>query len=370
MTGERGWISRRVLVVVVVVVVVVGGAVVGGIALFGSKAPAKAAGVDNAAATSTATVAKRPLSAQTNVSATLGYAGSYSVVNQAAGSFSQLPTVGEVIEPGAVLYAVGGEPVILLTGSTPAYRTLVAGISGPDAAELNNSLAGLGYGATTLQGSPVFSAATAAAVMKLQAHLGVTQTGVLTMDGVIFLPSAARITAVSATLGATAQVGAAVATATSTTREVVVALDATEQAAVKVGDQVVITLPDTSTTPGVVSTVGTVATTPANGGAQGQTSTPTIEVDVTPTDPAATGALDQAPVLVAITTASVADALVVPVAALLALTGGGYAVEVVAADDTHQLVGVTLGLFDDAEGLVQISGSGVQAGSRVVVPGS
>jgi len=257
---------------------------------------------------------------------------------------------------------------VLLAGSTPAYRTLVAGISGPDAQELNADLVALGYGAATLEG-PVFSAATAAALTKLQAHLGVAQTGVLTADEVMFLPSAARITAVSATLGAVAQPGAVVATATSTTREVVVALDATQQAAVKVGDPVTITLPDTSTTPGVVSTVGTVATSAA-GNNPGQASTPTIEVDVTPTDPAATGALDQAPVLVAITTASVTDALVVPVAALLALTGGGYAVEVIAADGTHQLVGVTLGLFDDADGLVQVSGSAVHAGSRVVVPGS
>jgi len=368
MTGERGRISRRVLVIVVVVVVI-GGLVVGGLALFGTKAPAKAAGVDNAAATSTATVAQRSLSAQTNVSATLGYAGSYSVVNQAVGSFSQLPTVGEVVEPGEVLYAVGGQPVVLLVGSTPAYRTLVAGISGPDALELNNSLATLGYGPATLQGSAVFSAATATALMKLQAHLGVAQTGVLTADQVIFLPSAARITIVTATLGAVAQAGAAIATATSTTREVVVALDATQQAAVKVGDQVTITLPDTSTTPGVVSTVGTVATAPAGNG-QGAAGTPTIEVDVTPTDPAATGALDQAPVLVAITTASVTDALVVPVAALLALTGGGYAVELIATDSTHQLVGVTLGLFDDADGLVQVSGSAMHAGVRVVVPAS
>ena len=234
MTGERGRVSRRLVVVTVAVVVVIG-AVVGGIYLFGTKAPAKAAGVDNAAATSTAAIAERSLSAQTNVSATLGYAGTYSVVNQASGSFSQLPTVGEVIEPGEVLYAVGGQPVVLLIGSTPAYRTLVAGISGPDAAELNNALAALGYGAATLQGSTVFSAATAAALVKLQAHLGIAQTGVLTMDKVIFLPSAARITMVSATLGAAAQVGATVATATSTTREVVVALDATQQASVKVG---------------------------------------------------------------------------------------------------------------------------------------
>jgi peptidoglycan hydrolase-like protein with peptidoglycan-binding domain len=367
MTGEGGWISRRLIVVIVVVVLVVGAAF-GGIELFARKTPAKAAGIDNAAATSTAAIAKRSLSAQTNVSATLGYAGSYSVVNQAIGNFSQLPAVGDVIEPGEVVYAVGGQPVVLLTGSTPAYRTLVAGISGPDAQELNNDLVALGYGTVALQG-PVFGTATAAAVMKLQAHLGVPQSGVLALDQVIFLPSAARVTAVSATLGSAAQAGEAVATATSTTRQVIIALDATQQANVKVGDQVTITLPDTSTTPGVVSTVGTVATTPAGDG-QGQASTPTIEVDVTPTDPTATGLLDQAPVLVAITTASVADALVVPVAALLSLAAGGYAVELIESDGTHQLVGVTLGLFDDADGLVQITGSAVHAGSRVVVPAS
>ena len=364
----RRTVVKRLVIVAVAAAVVVGG-VFGGIKLFAKPTPAAASGIDNAAATSTATVAKRSLSAQTNVNATLGYAGSYSVINQAAGNFSELPTVGDVIEPGEVLYAVGGQPVVLLTGSTPAYRTLVAGISGPDAQELNAALFALGYGGAALRGT-TFSAATAAAVMKLQAHLGVTQTGVLTADEVVFLPSAARITTVAATLGAAAQPGVVIATATSTTRQVVVALDATEQASVKVGDKVAITLPDTSTTPGVVSAVGTVATAPAGGGQQGQTSTPTIEVDVTPTDPAATGALDQAPVLVAITTASVTDVLVVPVASLLALAGGGYAVEVVAADGTHQLVGVTLGLFDDADGLVQITSSGVPAGSRVVVPGS
>jgi hypothetical protein len=363
MTPQR--VGRRV-VLVVVVVVVVAGAVVGGI-LLSRKSPAKAASVDNGAAISTATIEQRSLSAQTNVSATLGYAGSYSVINQAVGTYSELPAVGDVIEPGSVLYAVGGQPVVLLVGSTPAYRTLVAGISGPDALELNTGLVALGYGPSALRGSQVFSAATAAAVMKLQTRLGIAQTGVLDVDQVMFLPSAARITAVSPTLGAAAQPGAAMANATSTTRQVVVALDATQQASVKVGDQVTITLPDNSTTPGVVSTVGTVATTPAGSG-QGQPATPTIEVDVTPTDPTTTGSLDQAPVLVAITTASVTDALVVPVASLLALTGGGYAVEVVAADGTHQLVGVTLGLFDDADGLVQITGSGVHAGSRVVVP--
>jgi hypothetical protein len=60
----------------------------------------------------------------------------------------------------------------------------------------------------------------------------------------------------------------------------------------------------------------------------------------------------------------------VPVNALLALASGGYAVEMVDADGTHRLVAVSVGLFDDAEGLVQVSGRGLAAGQRVVVPAS
>jgi hypothetical protein len=91
-------------------------------------------------------------------------------------------------------------------------------------------------------------------------------------------------------------------------------------------------------------------------------------VTVRPLDPAATGSIDQAPVDVAITTASVKSALVVPVDSLLALAGGGYAVEEVSPGGRHHLAAVSLGLFDDADGLVQVTGSGIAAGPRVVVP--
>jgi multidrug efflux pump subunit AcrA (membrane-fusion protein) len=95
-----------------------------------------------------------------------------------------------------------------------------------------------------------------------------------------------------------------------------------------------------------------------------------VEVDITLDHPSAAGSLDQAPVQVQITTDTAKGALVVPVNALLSLAGGGYAVEVVNAAGVHRLVPVSLGLFDDAEGLVQVSGSGVRAGQRVVVPAS
>ena len=49
---------------------------------------------------------------------------------------------------------------------------------------------------------------------------------------------------------------------------------------------------------------------------------------------------------------------------------GGKAVEVVEANKTHRLVPVTPGLFDDAQGLVQVAGGGLAVGQRVVVPAS
>ena len=152
----------------------------------------------------------------------------------------------------------------------------------------------------------------------------------------------------------------------STGRQVTVKLDASEQADVKQGDRVLITLPDSQTTPGTVSYVATVAVAPAS--EHGEESAPTIEVDITPSEPNATGHLDAAPVQVSITTASVENTLVVPVTALLALAGGGYAVEEVQPDGVHRLLPVTVGLFDDEAGDVQVSGPELAAGQSVVVP--
>jgi multidrug efflux pump subunit AcrA (membrane-fusion protein) len=137
---------------------------------------------------------------------------------------------------------------------------------------------------------------------------------------------------------------------------------------VKKGDRVEITLPDGRTTPGRVTSVGRVATAQSDNSG-GPEIGPTVPVHIRPTDPVATGSLDQALVEVGITDQTVHNVLAAPVTALLALSGGGYAVEVVAGDGTHHLVRVTTGLFDDIAGMVQVSGSGLAAGQRVVVPG-
>lgn len=338
----------------------------------------------------TVTVELRRLSAMVSVEGTLTYRGQsdgspYTVINHATGIYTSLPAVGQVISQGQVLYRVNDSPVVLLDGSTPAYRTLSVGAIGNDVAELNTDLVALGY-ATAAQLSPAsaFGWATAAALQKLHATLGGTQTGMLMLGQAVFEPTAVRVTILSVQPGGSTQSGQTVMQATSTTRIVQVALGASQQTEVAVGDTVTITLPNNKTTPGVVSSVGAVANCSSSAGSgrssasspgtdtctagNAGSTTPTITVDVTPSDPAATGTWDQAPVRVGITTASVPSALAVPVTALLAQSVGGYAVEVVGAGGIHHLVPVSLGLFDDADGLVQVTGSGLAAGQRVVVP--
>lgn len=324
------------------------------------------------------TAAKVASDRQALASAQAGLSGARTSLAQAEASataygqsstYTELPPLGSVVRRGGTLFEVGGQPVLLLFGGVAPWRAYAPGMSpGRDVAELNANLRALGYG-SGLAGD-AFTDATAAAVRALQSAHGLTATGTLLLGSVVFEPGPVRVTAVTPTLGATVQPGP-VLSVTSTVREVTIELDAAEQSQVRVGDPVLITLPDNSTTPGRVSYVGTVATTPSSdqGGGPGGSSSPTIEVDVTPTDPAATGRLDQAPVTVSITQASVRNALVVPVSALLALSSGGYALEVIGTDGVHHLVAVQTGLFDDANGNVQVTGSGVAAGQRVVIPG-
>jgi multidrug efflux pump subunit AcrA (membrane-fusion protein) len=176
---------------------------------------------------------------------------------------------------------------------------------------------------------------------------------------VVFEPAALRVATVTGSLGGPAS--GPVLTATSDRHMVTIPLDASQQS--EAGDTVSITLPDGTTTPGVVSSVGTVATRSGSGGNPATT----IPVQVTLTDPGAAGTLDQAPVTVNITTASVKNVLAVPVGALLARSPGGYVVEVAGPGNTRRYVPVRPGIIDDTSGLVQVTGA-LAPGQRAVVP--
>jgi peptidoglycan hydrolase-like protein with peptidoglycan-binding domain len=326
-----------------------------------------------------ATVERGRLSSQVSETGTLGYAalpdGSpYSVVNQASGPFTALPSAGDVIRCGRPIYRVAEEPVVLLCGRTPAYRALAEGMSGPDVLQLNRNLVALGYADRSEldPSSDYFGSVTAAALEELQAELGLDETGALELDQAVFLPGPLRVTGSSATLGTMARPGVPIAQATSTRRQVRVDLNASLAADVEVDDRARITLPDNRTARGAVSRIGSVAGASGAGGSgseagsDSETATVPVYIELERANDA--GAIDEAPVEVAITTGRVKDALSVPVTALLARSGGGYAVETVGAVGDRDLVPVQLGTFDHENGLVQVTGSGLEAGQRVVVP--
>jgi hypothetical protein len=152
------------------------------------------------------------------------------------------------------------------------------------------------------------------AVEDMEKDLGVSSPpGLLSLGSVVFEPTALRVSQVTASLGSPAS--GPILSATSDRHMVTISLSTSMESQVKAGDSVSVTLPDGSTTPGVITSVGTVAS--------GSSSSATVPVSVRLTNPSAAGSLDQAPVTVYITTSSVSNVLVVQVGALLAQPSGG-----------------------------------------------
>ncbi|MEU5877860.1 peptidoglycan-binding protein [Spirillospora sp. NPDC047279] len=323
--------------------------------------------------TSLAAVREGSLSTQVTQSGTLSYAaygdGSpFAVINQAEGTYTWIPGEGREIDCGRTLYRVDEKPVVLICGGTPAYRALSQGDEGREVRALNTNLVKLGYAERSEldPDSDYYGSETAEAVTELQDALGVDQTGTLALGDAVFLPGPLRVTKATAKAGTRAAPGSQPAQATTARRQVTVELDPGQQSQVKVGDRVEITLPDNRTTPGRVSRIGTVARSADD---KEDSSAATIPAYITLDRPKDAGKLDAAPVQVQITTDGVEKALIVPVTALMGKAGGGYVVEVADPAGPRRLVPVTLGMFDNDTGLVQVSGD-LAAGDQVVVPAS
>jgi len=280
-----------------------------------------------------------------------------------------LARAGSVVRRGGALYRVDDEAVVLMYGSTPAYRTLAEGIDdGPDVRELEENLASLGYDPGAVDEE--YSSSTAAAVRAWQADVGLDETGKVALGRVVFLPGARRIGQRKATTGQVLSGGQEVLETTSTRRVVKVELDAGLQALARRGDSVEVTLPGDRRVRGRIARVGRVARAKddsgggdVGGGDSSGDQELVIDLSIVLRSRRGTGRLDQAPVTVGIARESRKNVLAVPVEALLAWRGGGYGVELAAR---RRIVPVETGVF--AGGMVQVAGAGIRAGTRVVVP--
>ena len=342
------------------------GVVLAAAAGFGARAAWPSAARQDTPATvpvATADVLRTDLAARQQVAGTLGYQGFFTVASELGGILTWLPRQGSTVRRGAPLFTVSGQPVMLLYGSLPAWRPFAPSMTaGPDVRQLQRNLAALGFDPGPADG--VFGWATELAVQRWQRAAGSIVTGAIPLGEIAFLPGPLRVTTTPEQPGAPVAAGTSVVSGTSVTRGVQVSLPLGGPG-VRPGDQVTVTMPDGSTTvPGTVTAVGSVATVPAASDGSGASQAAAIPVTITiraaiPAD------LDQAPVQVAITQQRADNVLAVPVTALLALPGGGYAVQGVGPHG--RLIPVATGLFDDASGLVAVTGSGLTPGLAVTV---
>jgi Putative peptidoglycan binding domain len=170
--------------------------------------------------------------------------------------------------------------------------------------------------------------------------------------------------------GGGAGAGTEVLATTSTDRVVTAKLDTADQALARVGRRAEVTLPDGSVVAGRIMEVGTVATgggDDGGGGAGGGEDTATLPVTIRLRSARRAGRLDEAPVTVALARTTRRDVLAVPVEALIARPGGGYAVAVVRRGSAQAVdVPVQPGMF--ADGWVELTDGAVREGDRVKVP--
>ena len=333
-----------------------------------------------AAATATATVKKTDLVETTSYDGVLTYGDSRTVKSKTMGTVTWLPAAGATIKQGDRLYDVNATSAYLMYGSVPMYRTLESGVSdGRDVKQLETDLHALGFDPDGMTIDSSFTSATTAAVEAWQKDIGVTQDGIVTPALIQFLPGALRVQAVSAQVGDSTATDSPLFTASTTGRVATVTLTAANSTVAKAGAPVTLSLPSGVTVPGVITSIATVtssASSSAGGGTGGSvnqqgasstTSSSSVDVTVSVADPKAAAEPDQTPVSVAFTSNGAKDVLAVPVTALLALSGGGYAVELQDSTGTSHLVAVTPGLYA-VGGLVQVSGTGVAEGATVVIP--
>ncbi|MFI8828363.1 peptidoglycan-binding protein [Streptomyces sp. NPDC053431] len=379
--GERPLGRRRLLVALVAIVAVAGaGAAVTALAAGREGEPRPGSAGSRGLPPATAPVTRGDLSDSSQRDGTLGHLGERRInAGGAGGTLTWLAPNGSVVERDGRLYEVDGEPVRLMYGDEPMYRTLRTGDKGRDVRQLEENLAALGF--TGFDVDEEYTAKTAAAVARWQKSHDLKQTGTIGPDRIAFAGSAVRVKDAGGgngggsgggTGGGSGEgrlapgdritPGTPVLTVTGSERVVRFDLPVAEAETAKAGTRVKVRLPDGTELPGKVSAVGKTA----SAGADPQDSTPKIEITVSFDEPGRVKGVDQSPVTVELTGRTRHDVLSVPVNALLALPGGGFGVQVVEPGGSTRDVRVELGLF--GQGRVEVDGGGLREGMKVGVP--
>ncbi|MEU9253901.1 peptidoglycan-binding protein [Streptomyces sp. NPDC048270] len=316
----------------------------------------------------TAPVQRGDLSSGLQVEGTLGYAQERKVNAAGPGVLTWVAGEGTAVERDGRLYEVNGKAVRLMYGSTPMYRPLKAGDKGEDVKQLKRNLQALGHGTGLDPEDGTFTAGTATAVKRWQKAHKAPETGEVAKEDIAFASGPQRVRKNDSAVGDEPGPGKPVMTLTGTERIVRFQMDAAKAGAARAGEPVSVRLPGGATVTGKVESVGGTAGADEKnegGGPGGGDKKAKVEVVVALDKPGEVNAPDQSPVSVGLTGETRKGVLSVPVNALLALTGGGFGVQVV-EDGRAREVKVELGMFGN--GRVEVTGDALEEGMQVGIP--
>lgn len=276
------------------------------------------------------------------------------VLTRLTGTLTDVAAEGAKIERGESLFGIDGQPVILFYGALPAWRD----IGGPDPEpgadieQLEQNLETLGF--STGGADDVFTSTTESAVDAWLSSIGLPQTGVARLGRVYFARAALTVARHLKPVGAPVADGDEILATVSSEKVVRTTLGSSGELAP--GDVVSVAAGGKKLRAKVVAVDG-------GGGAEDDAA---AVATVVPDEAGALSEMeDGATVSIEIPGEARENALVVPVTALIARRGGGYAVEVDLGGGRTELVAVTPGLYALNE--VEVEGA-LEEGDRVVVP--
>lgn len=126
------------------------------------------------------------------------------VRSRTVGTLTEAVEAGTIVEQGDVIARIDGEPVVVLYGDVPMFRTLQDlsdNITGADVLQLEQALTDLGYNDGDVTVDDEFTQSTEEMVERWQEALGVDENGIVTVSDVVFIPGPAQVSATGAQVG-------------------------------------------------------------------------------------------------------------------------------------------------------------------------
>ncbi|MPZ74479.1 MAG: efflux RND transporter periplasmic adaptor subunit [Nitriliruptorales bacterium] len=312
----------------------------------------------------TAVVERGTIAATESWDGTLDHGTPFTVTSGTGGTITRLAEQGETVARGDELYRVDERPVTLLYGVVPMYRDLGPGASGADVKQLETNLAELGYGRFAVDNQ--YSSSTADAVRAWQEVIGAGPTGMVARGDIVFLPEGRRVDTLRANVGDVVGPGTAILDITGTAQVVSVEAEVVDRDRFEIDTKVTLVLPGGDEVAGTVTATAVVEALPEEGAEAAADTEPILQAEIALNEKAPDEFVG-GPVDVVVAIDERTDVLMVPVNALLALSEGGFGLEVAADDGSTSIVPVETGLF--GEGKVEIKSADIAEGMVVGVAG-